>query len=125
MTPQSTDLFGAPVRSFEQDAEGFLIAYARKCKGQSFSAEDVTTAALAAGSYFMADFDIYIRAGNLWRGQGILWPSGLATVIADGNGTWTNAISQAFGVFIQFSVASAGNIVSPLSCNVQTLYQTL
>jgi hypothetical protein len=44
-----TDLFGAPVRSFEQDAEGFLIAYARKCKGQSFSSEDVTTAALAAG----------------------------------------------------------------------------
>lgn len=43
------DLFGAPVRSFEQDAEGFLISYARKCKDQSFSAEDVTTAALAAG----------------------------------------------------------------------------
>jgi hypothetical protein len=49
MTPQTTDLFGAPVRSFELDAEGFLIAYARKSQGQSFSAEDVTTAALAAG----------------------------------------------------------------------------
>lgn len=49
MTPQTADLFGTPVRSFELDAEGFLIAYANKCKGQSFSAEDVTTAALAAG----------------------------------------------------------------------------
>ena len=49
MTPKATDLFGSPVRSFEQDAEGFLIAYACKCRGQSFSAEDVTTAALAAG----------------------------------------------------------------------------
>ena len=80
---------------------------------------------LAAGNYFVTDFDIYIRAGNLWRGQGILWASGQAPVIADGNGTWTNSINQDFGVWIQFSVASAGNQVSPLSCNVQTLYQTL
>lgn len=49
MTPQTTDLFGSPVRSFELDAEGFLAAYAKKCKGQSFSAEDVTNAAKAAG----------------------------------------------------------------------------
>lgn len=46
------DFFGAPempVSRFESDAMGFLIAYARKCRGQSFSAEDVTTAALDAG----------------------------------------------------------------------------
>ncbi|HRP37191.1 MAG TPA: hypothetical protein PLS50_05260, partial [Candidatus Dojkabacteria bacterium] len=75
--------------------------------------------------YIVADFDIYIRAGNLWRGQGILWASGQTPVIADGNGTWTTGSNQNFAVGIQFSVASFGNIVSPLSCNVQTLYQTL
>jgi hypothetical protein len=39
----------APALSFEQDAYGFLIAYAARCKGQPFSAEDVTLAALEAG----------------------------------------------------------------------------
>jgi len=82
-------------------------------------------AATPINGYIMADFDIYIRAGNLWRGQGILWASGQAPVIADGTGTWNTGINQNFAVGIQFSVASAGNIVSPLSCNVQTLYQTL
>jgi hypothetical protein len=47
-----TDLFGgadrAP-RSFEQDAMGFLIKFARKSRGQSFSSEDVTIAAMDAG----------------------------------------------------------------------------
>jgi len=82
-------------------------------------------AATPAGGYLMADFDIYIRAGNLWRGQGILWASGQAPVIADANGTWNTAINNNFAVGIQSSVASFGNMVSPLSCNVQTLYQTL
>jgi len=77
------------------------------------------------GGYIMADFDIYIRAGNLWRGQGTLWASGQAPVIADGSGTWTTGINNNFAVGIQFSVASPGNMVSPLSCNVQTLYQRL
>ena len=34
---------------FELDAMGFLLAYARGNRGQSFSAEDVTLAALEAG----------------------------------------------------------------------------
>lgn len=37
------------VRSFEQDAYGFLLAYARRAKGRAFCAEDVTLAALEAG----------------------------------------------------------------------------
>jgi hypothetical protein len=45
------DLFGDEVqeRSFETDAMGFLIAYAKRTRGQPFSAEDVTTSALIAG----------------------------------------------------------------------------
>ncbi|HRP37511.1 MAG TPA: hypothetical protein PLS50_06925 [Candidatus Dojkabacteria bacterium] len=82
-------------------------------------------AATPINGYIVADFDMYIRAGNQWRGQGILWASGQAPVITDGVGTWNPSISQSFGVFIQFSVASPGNMASPLSCNVQTLYQTL
>jgi len=73
----------------------------------------------------MADFYIYIRASNLWRGQGVLWASGQPAVIADGNGTWTNSINQNFAVSVQFSVASPGNMIRPRSANVQTLYQTL
>lgn len=44
-------LFGAAPapRSFEKDALGFLIAYARKHKGRPFSAEQVTMAAQAKG----------------------------------------------------------------------------
>lgn len=38
-----------PIRSFEQDAYGFLIAYAKRNKGVSFCSEDVTLAAKAAG----------------------------------------------------------------------------
>lgn len=38
-----------PVRSFEQDAYGFLIAFAKRNRGQSFCSEDVTLAALEAG----------------------------------------------------------------------------
>jgi len=36
-------------KSFEKDALGYLIRYARRSKGQPFSAEDVTLAALDAG----------------------------------------------------------------------------
>jgi hypothetical protein len=45
------DLFGDLIepRCFEADALGFLIAYAKRSKGQPFSAEDVTTAGLYAG----------------------------------------------------------------------------
>lgn len=46
------DIFtgAADTRSdFEADALGFLIAYAKRSKGQPFSAEDVTLAAAASG----------------------------------------------------------------------------
>jgi len=45
------DLFGAPPapRSFDKDALGFLIAYARKHRGRPFSAEHVTLAAQEKG----------------------------------------------------------------------------
>ena len=50
MQPQQ-DLFGAAPTAprFDQDALGFLIAFARKHKGQAFSAEQVTLAAQAKG----------------------------------------------------------------------------
>ena len=45
-----TDLFGGPApRRFDQDALGFLIRFARKHKGQPFSSEQVTLAALKRG----------------------------------------------------------------------------
>lgn len=44
------DLFGGPApRRFDQDALGFLISFARKHKGQPFSSEQVTLAALERG----------------------------------------------------------------------------
>jgi hypothetical protein len=51
MTVQLSIFGGAPepVRCFEQDAYGFLIAYAARNRGQAFSSEDVTLAALEAG----------------------------------------------------------------------------
>lgn len=51
MTAQ-LDIFTGAVserRSFEADALGFLIAYAKRHQGQPFSSEDVTLAALQAG----------------------------------------------------------------------------
>lgn len=46
-----TDLFGcaATVRRFDQDAIGFLVKYAKKHRGQSFSSEHVTLAAQKDG----------------------------------------------------------------------------
>ena len=51
MPASQQNLFGAAPapRSFDQDALGFLIAYARKHKGQAFSAEHVTLAAQEKG----------------------------------------------------------------------------
>ena len=51
MTTQTT-LFGTPERSVDSDALGFLISFARRNKGQSFSAEHVTLSALDAGIVF-------------------------------------------------------------------------
>lgn len=52
MNQTQTDLFGSPVvqRSFEQDALGFLIRFARNARGP-FSSEDVTLAARDAGVF--------------------------------------------------------------------------
>lgn len=52
MTRAQPDLFGAPptkVDRFETDAMGFLLAYAKKHRGQSFSSEEVTLAAMQKG----------------------------------------------------------------------------
>lgn len=54
MTPtDQIDLFeqtgNAKPYTFDEDAYGFLIRYAQKMRGQSFSSEDVTLAALEAG----------------------------------------------------------------------------
>ena len=46
------DLFGEPIRKTDTDALGFLIRYARSHKGESFSSEHVTLAALDAGISF-------------------------------------------------------------------------
>ena len=51
MQTSQHDLFGAAPapRRFDQDALGFLISFARKHRGQLFSAEQVTLAAMDAG----------------------------------------------------------------------------
>lgn len=51
MRTSQQDLFGAAPapRNFDQEALGFLIAYARKHKGHPFSAEHVTLAAQENG----------------------------------------------------------------------------
>ena len=51
MQTSQHDLFGAAPapRRFDQDALGFLISFARKHKGQAFSAEHVTLAAQEKG----------------------------------------------------------------------------
>ena len=51
MTPQ-VDLFGAPVANTPGDALGFLIRHAQERPGQSFSSEQVTLSAMAAGIVF-------------------------------------------------------------------------
>lgn len=52
MSRAQPDPFGAPatkVDSFETDAMGFLIAYAKRMGLKSFSAEEVTLAAMKKG----------------------------------------------------------------------------
>ena len=52
MTPQA-ELFDVPApKSVEHDALGFLINFARRNKGQSFSAEMVTLSAMDSGIVF-------------------------------------------------------------------------
>lgn len=52
MTRKQPDLFGTQamaVDRFEQDAMGFLLAYAKRMGSKSFSAEEVTLAATKKG----------------------------------------------------------------------------
>lgn len=52
MSRAQPDLFGSPamaVGRFEADAMGFLLAYAKRMGGKSFSAEEVTLAAMKKG----------------------------------------------------------------------------
>ncbi len=51
MQTSQHDLFGAAPapRRFDQDALGFLISFARKHRGQPFSAEQVTLSAAVRG----------------------------------------------------------------------------
>lgn len=77
MTPH-TDLFGEPVRDFATDALGFLIAYAKRSRGQAFSPEEVIHAASMAGIqphdgrkwgsvFSTASKEGYIRPEGLFR----------------------------------------------------------
>ena len=78
------DLFGAAPapRSFDKDALGFLIAYARKHKGQAFSAEHVTLAAQEKGiapddlRAWGAIFTKAARDGHIRRSE-VLFPRSL------------------------------------------------
>ena len=51
MTTQP-DMFGSPAGKTDTDALGFLIKFARKMRGQSFSSEQVTLSAIDAGIVF-------------------------------------------------------------------------
>lgn len=80
-------------------------------------------AGTAAGSYLNADFDCTIRGTNLCRTQGVLLAAGQYPVLMDGGGTWTKTSSNNVDVLFTFSIASGGNIISPLSLTIETHYQ--
>lgn len=80
-------------------------------------------AATPAGGYIMADFDLNVRDYPDYRCPGILQASGQAPVLTDGNGPWNVNVSNTLAVQIFFSVASAGNMASPLSANIYNIYQ--
>lgn len=88
------------------------------------SANLVVPAGTTAGSYLMIEFDCTIRGTNLCRTQGILFAAGQLPVLTDVGGTWTKTNSNSVGVGFQWSVASAGNIISPLGVTIETHYQT-
>ena len=80
-------------------------------------------AGTAGGSYLNADFDCTIRGTNLCRTQGVLLASGQYPVIVDGGGTWTKTSSNNVDVLFTFSIASGGNMISPLGLTIETHYQ--
>lgn len=81
------NLFGVPPRSFDEDALGFLIKFAKKAKGP-FSAEQVTLAAAARGiaprdlRAWGSIFTLAAKEGRIRRSQ-------TAFPRAMGNGTLT------------------------------------
>ena len=81
-------------------------------------------AATPAASYLRAEFDVTIRAGTACRTQGILHASGQTPVMIDGGGTWNKANANTVDVRFTWSVASGGNMISPLSASIETHYQT-
>ena len=79
--------------------------------------------AIPAGGHIMADFDLNVRDWPNFRCQGILQATGQTPVFTDGNGTWNANVSNTLVVQIFFSVASGGNMASPLSANIYNIYQ--
>lgn len=77
------------------------------------------------GTYLQVEFDCTIRPGTSARVQGILHQSGQAPVISDSGGiTWDKTATNTIDVRSTFSVASAGNMLSPLGLTIETHYQT-
>jgi len=105
--------------------------------GGSYSSFNVPST-IPAGGYIMADFDLNVRNYPNYRYHDILQasgqapsgqapsgqaPSGQAPVLTDGNGSWNVNVSNTLVVQIFFSVASTGNMASPLSANIYNIYQ--
>ena len=84
MQTSQHDLFGAAPapRRFDQDALGFLISFARKHKGQPFSSEQVTLAAIERGiappdlRHWGRVFTQAARDGHIRRSE-VLFPRSL------------------------------------------------
>ena len=72
----------------------------------------------------MAEWDVTIRNNPNFRAQGLLCCSGQGSVLDDGGGTWNSNITNNISVQLLFSVASPGNMVSPLSANIISHYLT-
>lgn len=91
MTPQ-TDLFGAPAVNTDTDAIGFLIDFARKHRGESFSSEQVTLSAKSAGIIY-ADARSWGSVFTLAAREGVIRRSDVAYRRQFGNGSlglgWT------------------------------------
>lgn len=75
------------------------------------------------GGYIMAEFDLNVRDYPNYRCQGILQASGQVPVFVDGNGSWNVNVANTVSFQILFSVASGGNMASPLSSSIYNIYQ--
>lgn len=75
------------------------------------------------GGYIMAEFDLNVRDYPNYRCHGILQASGQVPVFVDGNGSWNVNVANTVSFQILFSVASGGNMASPLSSSIYNIYQ--